>query len=474
MKKLYFFLWLYIISCSAYSGTAPEKDWGIAAGFRSAGIPYPAKENRVQDFIPLLFYNGDTFFVRGLTGGIKFYDKDSWQFSLIGRYRFFDIPAEFQNLTQGNALDIGGQLKYRINDETESDFEIMSDDEGRYYTSVDVRYQWQSGDWELFPYATLRYKSSAFNDHYFGLDGFSDPKQPSQVLSNKIGGGFDLTIGSEIRYHVISNLYLLGRAQIMTLDSKTRDSITVQDGTYGEVYLGLAFFNDRTRKKSPALKAKPYVRVSQGWATPSNFGDILHLDWEDDEQDNQMTSVFYGHPISDSLFGVEAFDIYLTTGFAYHHRADPYQQTLAAGKGINSVALSGVEGNPCDGKSDCTISYDLQPAREYVIGIKAYYNIHWPVHWRFGLAEGLSYIETVSNIEQREMDRKGYRASNLMNYIDLTFDFNLGDAFGVAEMRGIFLGVGIHHRSSIFETSSAFGRIKGGSNYNTVYLQYHF
>ena len=31
-----------------------------------------------------------------------------------------------------------------------------------------------------------------------------------------------------------------------------------------------------------------------------------------------------------------------------------------------------------------------------------------------------------------------------------------------------------HHRSAIFETASHFGRIKGGSNYNTVYLQWHF
>ena len=79
-----------------------------------------------------------------------------------------------------------------------------------------------------------------------------------------------------------------------------------------------------------------------------------------------------------------------------------------------------------------------------------------------------------SNIEQREMDRKGYRSSQLMNYVDLTADFSLGDTFGVDSMDDLFFGVGIHHRSSIFETSSAFGRIKGGSNYESLYLQYHW
>ncbi len=95
----------------------PEKDWGIAAGFRIAKIPYPTEEQQVSDFIPLMFYDGDTFFIRGLTGGAKLYNKEEWQFSLIGQYRYFDIPAEYQNLIRGNAFDIGGEAKYRINEE---------------------------------------------------------------------------------------------------------------------------------------------------------------------------------------------------------------------------------------------------------------------------------------------------------------------------------------------------------------------
>lgn len=72
------------------------------------------------------------------------------------------------------------------------------------------------------------------------------------------------------------------------------------------------------------------------------------------------------------------------------------------------------------------------------------------------------------------MDREGYRSSELMNCIDITADLILGDTFSVKAMNDVFLGVGIHHRSSIFKTSSAFGRIKGGSNFNSVSLKYHW
>lgn len=451
-----------------------ENNWGIAGGFRSAKIPYAVKEDRVDDFIPLMFYEGDTFFIRGLTGGAKLYNKEAWQFSIIGRYRFFDIPAEYQNLSQGNAVDVGGQLKYRVNDNFETNFEIMTDDESRFYSAINGQYHWETGSWELLPFATLRLKSADFNNYYYGLDGASDPTDSSKVFHNKIGNGYDLTFGTEVRYHVVSNLYLLGRAQLTTLDSNTRDSITIEDGTYGEAYLGVAFFNDKTKKKASTLKAKPYIRIAHGWATPSNLSSILHLDAADDEQNNQLTSIFYGHPIADSLFGVEAFDIYITTGFVYHHGSDSYSQTLSPGEGINTPELGGVEANSCDGKSSCTLSYKRQPTKEYVLGIKAYYNIHWPVHWRLGVAEGLSYVKTVTNIEQREMDEKGYRSSNLMNYVDITADVSLGDVFGVNEINDLYFGLSIHHRSSIFESSSAFGRIKGGSNYISIYLQNHF
>jgi len=421
-----------------------------------------------------MFYDGDILFIRGLTGGAKLYNKGAWQFSLLGRYRYLDIPEEYQNRVQGNEFDVGGEVRYFFDNNFEASLEVMTDDDSRYYSSLGGRYTWESGSWELFPYATLRFKSADFNDRYYGLDGYTNPNDPSEDLGNKIGSGIDLTLGSEIRYHVISNLYLLGRAQLTMLDEDTSDSPTIEDEVYGEIYAGIAFFNDKTKKKSSPLDMKPYFRVAHGWATPSNIGEIFEGKSESDSQNNQLTSIFYGHPVADNLFGIEEIDVYMTLGYVYHHGSSSSTQTLDVGEGINTVKDSSLKGNSCDGTSPCKISYDSQPTNEYVLGIKVYYNLYWPVHWRFGFAEGISYIEDVSNIEQKEMDRKGYRSSKLMNYLDVTLDFSLGDAFNYQEIRNLYFGIGVHHRSSIFESNSTFGRIKGGSNYNSLYLQYHF
>ncbi|MFT5788382.1 MAG: outer membrane protein, partial [Shewanella sp.] len=89
-------------------------------------------------------------------------------------------------------------------------------------------------------------------------------------------------------------------------------------------------------------------------------------------------------------------------------------------------------------------------------------------------AEGLSYASTVTYIESSELEEKDYKPSKLLNYLDFSLDVNVGDIFNSRKMENLWFGYSIHHRSGIFESSSAFGRISGGSNYQSVYLQWHF
>jgi outer membrane protein len=96
------------------------------------------------------------------------------------------------------------------------------------------------------------------------------------------------------------------------------------------------------------------------------------------------------------------------------------------------------------------------------------------VRWRLGAAEGLSYVSDITYIERIEMERKGYRPSELLNYLDFTIDVNQGDVFNIKQWQNTWLGYSIHHRLAIFESAAQFGRIKGGSNYNTLYIQVHF
>nr|WP_284190609.1 MipA/OmpV family protein [Vibrio zhanjiangensis] len=413
---------------------ANEQDqWGIAAVYRTASIPFETANNdqAVGTFVPMMYFENEHVFIDGLQGGLHLWqsEDEKIQFNALMRMRFVDIPASEQNANGGDTVDFGGQLSYSITERWRMNTELMTDDEFRFHANLGLKGHYEYQDWELNPFAEIRYKDADFNTHYYT---FSD------VTDERLGAGVDLRVGLDARYHVYSNLYLLGAASVRRLDSNAYRSSTVEDRYQGEVFVGFGIFNDKSSPPDTKLSHSRYVRVAHGWATPSNIGEILALETESDQYNNQMSSFFYGHPLTDQLFGVP-MELYFTPGIAHHWSSD-----------VQSAST------------------------EYIAAIKVYYTIDWPFTWRLGFAEGMSFIDSITYIEQTEMDEKGYKASNLLNYLDLSLDVNLGELVGYSELNKVWFGYSLHHRSAIFEQASQYGRIKGGSNYNTIYLQFDF
>ena len=435
--RLHLLGWVLVL-CSAISpvsvwaeadnkGEYTEQNWGIAIGMRYAEIPFvtASGDRTVTDVVPLMFFDDKHFYISGLEAGVKLINTDQFKFNALLRYRWFDIPADVQNQVRGDAWDGGVQLRYRMGDwDLRSEF--MTDGDARFY--ADVGFDTTLGDKyaTLYPYIGVRIKTSDFNTKYYGFD------------QEYIEGGAELRAYVEGRYHLVSNLYVIGRLGGTVLDKNAHKSSFVLRGSTWDAYAGIAFFNNPDTPPEHALRNNAYLRVAHGDATPSNLGEILGGHKVDDPYHNQLTSLFYGYPLTDELFGLP-LDLYLTPGLVYHHHSEVQESFY-----------------------------------EYVVAVKAYYTIKWPVRWRLGLAEGLSYSSQINYIEQTELAAKGYRPSKVLNYLDLSVDINIGDILHRNSLRNTWLGYSIHHRSGIFEAGSQFGRIKGGSNYTTFYLQQHF
>lgn len=78
INRTYRLILFAILLCSApilaqeTEKNALRKDWAIGASIRIASIPFAAEgESTVGGFLPLLFYEGDHFFFRGLGGGYE-------------------------------------------------------------------------------------------------------------------------------------------------------------------------------------------------------------------------------------------------------------------------------------------------------------------------------------------------------------------------------------------------------------------
>jgi len=107
----------------------------------------------------------------------------------------------------------------------------------------------------------------------------------------------------------------------------------------------------------------------------------------------------------------------------------------------------------------------------------AYFKIYYKLdvldnQLRIGLAEGISYATKVPYVEKMEAEVENDATSNLLNYMELTFDFDMGKLVSVDALKETYLGYMIKHRSGMY---GLYGGVKdGGSNYNCVYIEKNF
>ncbi|NWK56988.1 MipA/OmpV family protein [Verrucomicrobiaceae bacterium N1E253] len=403
--------------------------WGVQMSYRYAHTPFKAGSQNVDGVVPLFYYEGERFFLRGVEGGAHLWNNEQIEIDTFLRYRFFDYPEIYEDSLDHDTFDAGLRASWRLNESSRIAAEILTDFDGRVHGAARWEADHYHDRWWFHPFVEARLKTSNFNSRYYGL-GLDD-----------VDAGFDVKVGVKSRYHIWRNLYAEGSVEARWLDGNTTDSDLVEDSMEYAGMIGLGFYEAPYphSAKSPArsLNAKPYFRVAQGWGTDSSLAQILEGDIRTDKgADVNMTSIFYGHPLSDTLFGLP-LEVYLTTGLIHHWSSD-------------------VQGS----------------ATEYVMGLKVYYTVPTPWRVRLGVAEGVSYIDSYTYYEENSLIDKGYDPSRLLNYLDFTIDLNLGDVFGANKIEDLWLGYGIHHRSGIFEASPTFGNVSGGSNFNTLYLQW--
>ena len=113
----------------------------------------------------------------------------------------------------------------------------------------------------------------------------------------------------------------------------------------------------------------------------------------------------------------------------------------------------------------------LRNVYENVLYIKGYYNF-LDRTLRFGVGEGASY--TYGTIEVERLDAQGNHDnnSNYLNYLEVSFDVDMGKLFNYKPMEEFYLGVAIKHRSGIFGLINNVRH--GGSNYELLYLEKNF
>ncbi len=110
---------------------------------------------------------------------------------------------------------------------------------------------------------------------------------------------------------------------------------------------------------------------------------------------------------------------------------------------------------------------------ETTLYVKAYWNFRpWEKTLRIGVGEGVSYAFGIPTVERLEAEAEGDNNSRILNYLDISFDFNVGEMFGADPLRDVYFGYALKHRSGIYGLINEVHR--GGSNYNLFYFEQNF
>ncbi|EDZ61729.1 hypothetical protein SMGD1_0837 [Sulfurimonas gotlandica GD1] len=179
------------------------------------------------------------------------------------------------------------------------------------------------------------------------------------------------------------------------------------------------------------------LRIAHGPVTNSDFGEVLFLDVKSYPQDLKVTALDGGYLLKKDAFELP-LDFYVKSGLSYFDEA---------------------------GLQD-----DIYEATLYV---KVYWNIDFLSNRvRLGFGEGVSYTSDILYFEKQEAIQNNDNNSKFLNYIDFSFDFDIGRLVRYEPLKETYLGFAVKHRSGVFGLINNVN--KGGSNYYAFSLEKNF
>lgn len=396
-----------------------------------------------QDLVPLYMYEGDKVYLHATRVGLKLGERRDHNWELFLDYRYEGFPTENQAALAGMArrtAALQSGVAYRGRTQFGNvDLELLHDanntshgNEWRLGYSIDIH----SGRWHFRPSWTVARRSANLNNYYYGVrPEEAAPGRPAYMP----GAGTDWTAALYGYYELTERWRLLGGVGVTYLDESVRKSPIVDDRPQMGALVGAAYdFGSHARYGEPGRPL--YVRVLGGRATECNFLPAVALRCGSTRtgDDTRIWGVDIGRPLVQHVNG--------------------WPLDFAAYVGVVAHDERGLRANG--------LQLDAQ--------IKArYYGLPWSerVKTRISFGAGFSLAQRVPLTEVRDQARRGRATNRLLNYLDPSIDFSVGDAIGNRRLKDTFLGVGVSHRSGIFGSSQLLGNINGGSNYLYGYIE---
>lgn len=195
--------------------------------------------------VPLVRFEGERFYVRGLRGAMRLRDTDTHELALFAQARLDGYDTEDSDFLTGMAdrrpsLDLGVSSSWRTKIGA---FEIdlaadALDRSGGFESTASWNGLFRAGAWTFVPGASLRWQSSDLVDYYYGV-------RTSEALPGRPAYQADSAVTPDVSMLVTRPLAerwtLFARTSYTWLPSEIRDSpIVGQDGSLG-LFIGVGY-----------------------------------------------------------------------------------------------------------------------------------------------------------------------------------------------------------------------------------------
>ena len=260
MKKQLLSILLSAASLDAFAqaedgdgGEGGPPRWGLGVGVMVNDSPYVGEGTRVMP-IPLVNFNGERFFFRGITAGWQFVNNDSFEIAALAKLRFdgFDVKDLGRGELAANgidyrlledrdkALDVGLGMKWK-GSAGELDVELLADatdTSGGQEISLQYSYPFQIGKGMLTPNVGVTWQSKDMANYYYGT---LDEEVARGVADYRPGAATLPHVGVQYFRPLGEKWSVMAFAKYSSLPDEIKDSPFIESDTSGTASVFVGF-----------------------------------------------------------------------------------------------------------------------------------------------------------------------------------------------------------------------------------------
>ena len=227
--------------------------WSLGAGVMIKDSPYAGEGTDVQP-IPLVSFEGERFYLQGITAGWRFIETDAFELSAIGKFRFdgFTVDDLGRSELAANGIDyrlledrdmgfdvgVGMAWKGRAG---ELELELLADATGTskgHELSLQYGYPFEIGRGQLTPSIGVTWMSKDLANYYYGT---LDKEVARGVVDYKPGSAAVPKIGLQYFRPLGEKWSVMAFADYSRLPDELADSPLLEPDTNGTASVFIGF-----------------------------------------------------------------------------------------------------------------------------------------------------------------------------------------------------------------------------------------